>query len=214
MTPAAATPGPATGAVGLRERKKIRTRAAIRDAALRLFSAQGYAATTVEQIAEAAEVSPSTFFRYFPTKEDVVVTDDYDPLILAAIRAQPAGTPVVDAVLLGMRQVFEGLSEAEWDSERRRQALFRSVPELRTRQMQTTVAAVDMLAEVIAERLGVPADDPGARALTGALVGVAMTFLPPGRTGQFDAGAFDRIRQAMIDLRQHLDPLQPGRPAV
>jgi transcriptional regulator GlxA family with amidase domain len=53
---------------GLRERKKTKTRAAIREHALRLFREQGYEATTVEQIAEAAEVSHSTFFRYFPTK--------------------------------------------------------------------------------------------------------------------------------------------------
>ena len=81
---------PGTAKPGLRERKKARTRAAIREHAFRLFREQGYDATTVEQIAEAAEVSPSTFFRYFPTKEDVVLQDDMDLLWLEAVRAQPA----------------------------------------------------------------------------------------------------------------------------
>ncbi|MBL7258421.1 TetR family transcriptional regulator [Paractinoplanes lichenicola] len=196
-------------AAGLRERKKAKTRATIRAVAMQLFTSQGYAATTVEQIAESAEVSPSTFFRYFPTKEDVVVTDDYDPLIIEAIRAQPPETPVADAVLLGMRQVFERLTEQEWDSERRRQELFRSVPELLARQLQATVAAVEMLTGVIAERLGVPPTDFGARALAGAFVGVSLTFLPPGRPHHFDSHDFDNVREALIGLRTHLEPLQP-----
>jgi len=194
---------------GLRERKKAKTRAAIRDAAMRLFTEQGYAATTVEQIAEASEVSPSTFFRYFPTKEDVVLTDDYDPLILAAIRSQPAETPVVEAVLLGMREVFDRFTEDEWVSERRRQELFRTVPELKARQQQQTLDAVDMLAGVIAERLGVPADDAGARALTGALVGVLLAFLYPSHTAGFQPDDFDRVKQALISVREHLAPLEP-----
>ncbi|MBU2670995.1 TetR family transcriptional regulator [Actinoplanes bogorensis] len=172
-----------------------------------LFTEHGYAATTVEQIAEAAEVSPSTFFRYFPTKEDVVLTDDYDPLIVEAIRSQPAGMPVIEAVLVGMRQVFEHLTPEEWESENRRQRLFRTVPELTARQLQQTVSALDMLSAVIAERLGVPPEDEGARSLAGMVVGVALTFLPPGRPGGFTAHDFDRVKQALIGLRQHLDRL-------
>ncbi len=74
---------------GLRERKKARTRASLREHALRLFREQGYQATTVEQIAAAAEVSPSTFFRYFPTKEDVVLQDDMDTRLVEAFARQP-----------------------------------------------------------------------------------------------------------------------------
>lgn len=80
---------------GLREDKKARTRAAIRDHVMRLFRERGYAETTVDQIARAAEVSPSTFFRYFPTKETLVLADDHDPALVAAYaRAVETGLPL------------------------------------------------------------------------------------------------------------------------
>src|SRR3954454_2338660 len=91
---------------GLRERKKQKTRWAIQEHALRLFGEQGYDATTVEQIAAAAEVSPSTFFRYFPTKEDVVLQDDYDPMLIAAVDAVPADVGPVAALRQAMRAAF------------------------------------------------------------------------------------------------------------
>ena len=91
---------------GLRERKKARTRAAIRQHALRLFREQGYTETTVEQIAEAAEVSPSTFFRYFPTKEDVVLQDDFDPIAIAKFEALPTDMHPVAALRAAMRETF------------------------------------------------------------------------------------------------------------
>jgi AcrR family transcriptional regulator len=84
-------------ALGLRERKKIKTRQAIRREALRLIDDNGYAATTVEQIAEAAEVSPGTFFRYFPSKESVLLADDLDQLILDALARLPADLPPIQA---------------------------------------------------------------------------------------------------------------------
>jgi AcrR family transcriptional regulator len=64
--------------LGLRDRKKIQTGEAIRREAMRLIEENGYANTTVEQIADAAEVSPSTFFRYFPSKEMVLMANDLD----------------------------------------------------------------------------------------------------------------------------------------
>src|ERR1700728_4989433 len=91
---------------GLRERKKARTRASLREHALRLFREKGYQATTVEQIAAAAEVSPSTFFRYFPTKEDLVLQDDMDTRMFAALEQQPPGLSPIAAVRAATRQVF------------------------------------------------------------------------------------------------------------
>src|ERR1700712_5144937 len=100
-----------TAPIGLRERKKIRTRAAIRDNAMRLFREQGYTATTVDQIAEAADVSPSTFFRYFPNKEAVVLADDVDPLVIRALHdADPHLTPMA-AVRQALTGTFGGRDE-------------------------------------------------------------------------------------------------------
>src|SRR5438309_1930906 len=88
---------------GLRERKKARTRAEIQRHALRLFRRQGYEATTISQIAEAAEVSESTFFRYFPTKEDVVLWDEFDPVIVDAFRSQPVALGPIPALRAAFR---------------------------------------------------------------------------------------------------------------
>jgi AcrR family transcriptional regulator len=188
---------------GLRERKKAKTRAAIRDHAMRLFEEQGYSATTVEQIAEAAEVSQSTFFRYFPTKEDVILTDDYDPLIVDAIKAQPAGVSPVRALIEGMRSVFLRLSPEEWESERRRQRIYQTVPELRAAAMNQTVSAVDMLAAALADRDGKPADDLVYRVVAGAMVGVVLAVAPPGGSnGGFQAADFARVEDALEMLEE------------
>src|SRR5579863_341297 len=114
--------------LGLRERKKAKTRAAIQRHALQLFREQGYEATTVEQIAEAAEVSPSTFFRYFHTKEEVALYDGFDPLIIAAFEAQPAELSPVQAMRRAFRQVFANMPAVETEQQWERGRLILAVP--------------------------------------------------------------------------------------
>lgn len=189
---------------GLRERKKAKTRTAIREAAMRLFEEQGYAATTVEQIAEAAEVSPSTFFRYFPTKEDVVLTDDYDPAMIAALIAQPAGIHPIDAVIAALREVFGGMSPEAVEAEARRQRLYLAVPDLRARALQQTADAVTMLGEALARREGLPPDDLSARVMAGAIVGAMLAVLPVGGSAGYQPADMERAFEALILLRNGL----------
>lgn len=166
--------------LGLRERKKLRTRAAIREHALRLFREQGYAQTTVEQIAEAAEVSPSTFFRYFPTKEDVVMVDDIDPVMVAAFNAEPPDTPPLRALRNAFKRVYAELEPAQLEQERMRVALVTSVPELQGKLMQNLTTTVDMLSEAVAARVGRPVDDLAVRTLTGVVIGVGLATMHVG----------------------------------
>ncbi|PXY34333.1 TetR family transcriptional regulator [Prauserella sp. PE36] len=168
------TTSPADKPVGLRERKKARTRAAIQDHALRLFTEQGYAATTVEQIAEAAEVSQSTFFRYFPTKEDTVLYDRLDPVLIEHFVNQPADVGPIAAIKAAVHAVFRGLSAEEAELEAVRQRLVISVPDLRAKLFEQFTEGMRMLHDAILRRLGRERDDFAVRMWTGALTGVIL----------------------------------------
>jgi AcrR family transcriptional regulator len=159
---------------GLRERKKARTRAAIQEHALRLFREQGYAETTVQEIAAAAEVSPATFFRYFPTKEDTVVFDRLDPVMIDLFRSQPPELNPTQALRATLRDSLAQLSEEEWQLESERQQLVLKAPELRARMLDQLYAGIDLLAEMAAERVHRAPDDFAVRAWAGAVVGVVM----------------------------------------
>ncbi len=165
------------GSCGLRERKKARTRAAIRQHALRLFREQGYTQTTVEQIAEAAEVSPSTFFRYFPSKEDVVLQDDFDPIAIAKFEAQPPGMSPVAALRAAMRETFAEAPAEQIEQWRQLNMLTMAVPELRARALEEYMRSGGMTAELIAKRLGRDPHDFAIRTLAGAVVGVGLSVM-------------------------------------
>ncbi|WP_433523005.1 MULTISPECIES: TetR family transcriptional regulator [Nocardia] len=167
-------PADGTAAQSLRERKKERTRRTIREEAFRLFREQGYTETTIEQIAAAAEVSPSTFFRYFPTKEQLVLADDLDPLMIDAIRAQPHDIPPMTAFRNAVAGVFANLPAAELAFEQERQALLYHVPELRAAIGLELQRGIDLMAGLLADQMGRDADDFEIRVTAGAIAGVAL----------------------------------------
>jgi len=186
---------------GLRERKKARTRAAIREHALRLFRENGYQQTTVEKIAEAAEVSPSTFFRYFPTKEDLILQDDMDTKMVEAFERQPPGLGPVAAIRAAARQVIASYSEADLDVVRQTTALTMTVPEVRARAMDEFARTIAVISEALAKRTGRPADDLAVRATAGAIIGVIMSITMPWEGWSSDRQGieetFERIDQAL-----------------
>jgi AcrR family transcriptional regulator len=162
-------------AAGLRERKKAKTRTAIQQQALRLFREQGYQATTVEQIAEAAEVAPSTVFRYFATKEDLAVLDDYYSLAEAmaeALAAQPLTVHPIQAMRDAFSEVFAGLTDEERAARYERDLVMLTIPELWAANLGSIVAARQKLRESMAAR-----DQDTSGVLTDAVVGVGLGVL-------------------------------------
>jgi AcrR family transcriptional regulator len=198
----------------LRERKKARTRASLREHALRLFREQGYQATTVEQIAAAAEVSPSTFFRYFPTKEDVVLQDDMDTRMVEAFAAQPPELPPLAAVRAAMRETWASFTETEWEQIYEGARLSVSVPEIRARAMNEFSRTISAIAGALAARTGRRADDLRVRVLAGAVIGVMMSIFLPEELGEelgpgdgaplFGPDAASRIDEALALLEEGL----------
>jgi len=160
---------------GLRERKKLRTREAIIDAALDLFGEKGYDATTVEDIADAADVSPRTFFRYFESKLALIMartTAKHDG-IGPAIVARPPEESVVEAV----RQVMSHeLREQMSDPLVMRELqVMLTTPSLRNLARDHFEDEEAGMVAAIAERLGLPPDDLSAHVITGMVSSALWT---------------------------------------
>ena len=140
-------------APGLRERKKIKTREAIRREALRLFETKGYAGTTVEQIAQAADVSPSTFFRYFSNKAALLIPDQLmEPIIEAFLKAPPELSPVA-AYRSAVEQTFNNMAGVEWAPEMARQRLLYTLPEAQGALYSEYIHTIELITQALALRL-------------------------------------------------------------
>lgn len=158
----------------LRERKKITTRATIRRAALELISERGYSDTTVEQIAEAADVSPRTFYRYFGVKEAVLIGNDQIAPIVTAFAKAPQELSIVAAYRHGVAEVFGALSPGDRAIFEAGQRLTFEIPEARGLLYAEYIRLIDLIAEALTERPDAPDDELGRRVIAGAIVGVLM----------------------------------------
>ncbi|GAA4941484.1 TetR family transcriptional regulator [Streptomonospora halophila] len=187
-----------------RERKKARTRERIQREALRLFGEQGYDDTTVAAIAAAAGVSHTTFFRYFPTKEDVVLGDDYDPLIEEALRSRPRSEGLVERVRGAVGEGLAAVYAADRDALLARVRLVLGAPALRARlweQMQET--------QSLFERALADTDDPAevpmrVRIVAAACLAVLVTALTEWSRGEGGAELPELVDDAFLQLSAEL----------
>ncbi len=186
----------------LRERKRTRTRLMIQTEALRLFGEKGYAQTTVDEIADAAAISPRTFFRYFPSKEDVVIWDEYDPLVLELVEARPDDEPLAETFRSVIRETLGALERHDPERLLARVRLSVTVPELRARLLDEQSHGIEELATLLATRKA-PVDDLTLRITGSALLAAVFVALD---LWQKDDGKSDLL--ALLD--QSTDALAAG----
>ncbi|MEV5894944.1 TetR/AcrR family transcriptional regulator [Nonomuraea fuscirosea] len=188
--------------LGLRERKKQRTRQALIEAAVRLFEDKGYDHVTVAEIADAAEVSPRTFFLHFQAKEDVLLAnaDLRVDLALQTIAERRADERLPELLVRAMDQMIINA----WDSDLSsglaalRMRLAASVPALQARLLQRYLTAQAELAQALQRVFPDRLDAITASALVGAMVGaVSASALTALQRGDGPAEVREAMREAM-----------------
>lgn len=206
--------------MGLRERKKEKTRLAILDAALNLFLEQGYESTTIEQIAGAVEISPRTFFRYFTSKDHLVLWfhDHGEEILLETFAARPEDEPPFTSLMHGLRAIVDDMQgSTPEDTERflKLRQLLDKYPHLVGQSVARGAATERRLAEAVAARRGV---DPEGDQLSHLIVAFAMStmrvgFECPRRAGDM-ADIVSRISNTVALAEAALRPGWDTRPEV
>ena len=208
--------GTVPGVSSLRERKKQQTRERIVDEALRLFAERGFDSTTITDIAEAADISPRTFFGYFPSKEDVVFHDSDEVLerLVERIRERPEGEDAFDAL---RAWVLEYDAHADFDKpeERARRRLIHETPALEARERTLIAKFETVLTEAVADDLGVARDSLRARLVGAAAMATldAIACLHDERDADSLRSVEDVLGELFVFLQGGLDALRGLSPA-
>ena len=158
---------------GLRHRKKIATRRAIRRSAIHLFEQQGFANTTIEQIAAASDVSARTFYRYYATKEAVLICDQAEPIV-AAFRDAPAHLSPVAAYRHAVNAYFAGLSDDDRHDTIVAQHMLYSLHETRGVLYAEYTELMALMTDALQYRPGPSLGLAERRVIAGAIIGVLM----------------------------------------
>jgi mycofactocin system transcriptional regulator len=156
-------------------RKRVTSRAELEQAAFRLFAAHGFDSTTVDEIAAAAGIGRRTFFRYFPSKNDIpwgMFEHELDRMRVR-LKACPPEVPLMDAIRLALID-FNLVSPAQIPLHRRRMELILRVPTLLAHSTIRFTAWRAVVAEFVAERTGRRPDDLAPQAIAHAVLGVSV----------------------------------------
>ncbi len=188
--------------LGRRERKKQATRQALRRAALRLAAEHGVDHLTVEEISEAADVAPRTFFNYFTCKDEALVggSEEFREELRAAVAARPAGEPATRTLRAVLKEVATAHTSDEHQEEvRLRQRLVTDNPSLLPRHLARFAGIEQAVAEAMAERTGTDPEHDLRPSLLAA-VGAAVGRVAIRRWTADDSQPMDQLIDEVFDL--------------
>ena len=198
--------------MGLRERKRLATMRRIQEAALDLFDEHGYGQVTIERIAERAEVSASTVYRYFGTKEQLVLSDEYDPMAFEFIARELRSAPFLEAVRLATMTVLQQQMGADREHTMRRLRYIFSEPTILAGMLAETEEMIQLAVELLAPQLGRSADDQEVQVAVSALIHAVMTTI----LAWYRAGPSAPIQPFLettfrvLESGLHLEPTSPA----
>ncbi|TDC86718.1 TetR family transcriptional regulator [Actinomadura sp. 7K507] len=189
-----------SGRTGLRERKKRRTRQALATAALRLFAERGYEETTIAEIAAAADVSPRTFFSYFPSKEDVVFAEIDDRLaeVSERLRRTPGEAPM-ETIRRSVIDVLEAIVSEHGEYGAVQIALVLERPGLQARALQRMTDTQEKL-EALLRDLCPGISEIDAVAASGIAIGGMQAVVAHCRREGYDPLSMRTALDRAVDL--------------
>ena len=189
---------------GLRERKKLAAMRQIQAVALDLFEQNGYENVTIEQIAAASDVSPSSVYRYFGDKEHLVIWDEMDLRLLEVIEDELQSHPPIEACRHAVVRVFSNLYSNEEEMARRKTLLYFEEPALRTIQFELLEVYTVEIAEALARATGREAGDLQVQVVASALVGTLMMAIQHWHAGGYKTHLQDEIDEALDAIENGL----------
>ena len=197
---------------GLRERKKQRTRCSLIDSAFALFERKGFEATTVDEIAEAVDVSPRTFFRYFASKEEVALSllDDQLGVFLTRLAHRPPDEPVLTALRHTAVETIRGLESGECGLDPTQyecmDELMAASPTLAAHALELAAARLGGLAELVATRMGVDVKaDPRPQLVASVAICAVQTAVNAWRENEPDKTKAELVDRAFALLSEGLN---------
>ena len=200
------------GGQGLRARKRLSAMLRIQSVALDLFETRGFDAVTVEEVAEASEVSPSSVYRYFGTKEQLVLWDQLDPEMIGRLRDAVADDVPLDGVRRIVTRAIAGLTPQDERRLARRMRLVMATPSVEQASVAESYTLAEQLGELLAERLGRPAVDLEVQVFSHALVGGFLGMLHHWHGTDFQAPLAEVAEQSFDIITAGLHVVA-GRPA-